>query len=85
MVEKSSILPLIAQFNEAYEFEEIVPISASDARTKEGIRNNSKSASEGDMYYPEDMLTDQHEVLAEELIREKLLHLLSDECLMVWR
>ena len=35
---------------------------------------------EGDKYYPEDMLTDQQErVLAQELIREKLLNLLSDE------
>ena len=35
---------------------------------------------EGDLYYPEDMLTDQQEkVIAQELIREKLLNLLSDE------
>ncbi|NLL67458.1 MAG: GTPase Era [Clostridiaceae bacterium] len=81
MVEKSSILPLIAQFNEAYEFEEIVPISASDARTKDQVLEIIQNLlPEGDMYYPEDMLTDQHEkVLAQELIREKLLHLLSDE------
>lgn len=81
MVEKSSILPLIAQYNEAYEFEEIVPISASDARTKDQVLEIIQNLlPEGDMYYPEDMLTDQHEkVLAQELIREKLLHLLSDE------
>lgn len=81
LVEKSLLLPLIAQYNEAYEFEEIIPISASDVRTKDrllGIIQNLLP--EGDMYYPEDMLTDQHErVLAQELIREKLLNLLSDE------
>ncbi len=81
LVEKSSLLPLIAQYNEAYEFDEIIPISAVDPKTKAQILETIQGLlPEGDMFYPEDMLTDQQEkVLAQELIREKLLNLLSDE------
>ncbi|NLX63319.1 MAG: GTPase Era [Clostridiaceae bacterium] len=81
MVEKSLLLPLIAQYSEAYDFDEIIPISALDPKTKELVLNVVKEKlPEGEMYYPEDMLTDQQErVLAQELIREKLLHLLDDE------
>lgn len=80
-VEKSSILPLIAQYSEAFDFDEIMPISALDSKTKVSILETiQRMLPEGDMYYPEDMLTDQQEkVLAQELIREKLLNLLSDE------
>jgi len=80
-VEKSSLLPLIAQYSEAYDFDEIIPISAFDSKIKVTILDAIKSMlPEGDMFYPEDMLTDQQEkVLAQELIREKLLNLLSDE------
>jgi len=81
MVEKSLLLPLIAQYSEAYDFDEIIPISALDPKTKDLVLNAVKEKlPEGEMYYPEDMLTDQQEkVLAQELIREKLLHLLDDE------
>lgn len=80
-VEKSSLLPLIAQYSEAYDFDEIIPISALDSKIKVTILETiQRMLPEGDMYYPEDMLTDQQEkVLAQELIREKLLNLLSDE------
>jgi len=81
MVEKSSLLPLIAQYSEAFDFDEIIPISAMDPKTKDLVLDAiQKKLPEGDMYYPEDMVTDQQEkVLAQELIREKLLHLLDDE------
>ncbi len=81
IVEKGSLLPLIAQYSEAYDFDEIIPISALNSKTKALILETiEKMLPEGDMYYPEDMLTDQQEkVLAQELIREKLLNLLSDE------
>lgn len=80
-VEKGSLLPLIAQYSEAYDFEEIIPISALDSKTKVSILETiQRMLPEGEMYYPEDMLTDQQEkVLAQELIREKLLNLLSEE------
>ncbi len=81
LVEKSTLLPLIAQYNEAYDFEEIIPISASKANTKAQVLDAiSKLLPEGEMFYPEDMLTDQNErVLVQEMIREKLLDMLSDE------
>ncbi|MGI6083985.1 MAG: GTPase Era [Acetivibrionales bacterium] len=81
LVDKSSLLPLIDQYKEAYGFEEIIPVSATDVRTKNRLLEIIENLlPEGEMYYPEDMLTDQHEkVLAQELIREKLLNLLSDE------
>lgn len=80
-VEKSSLLPLMAQYSETYDFDEIIPISALDSKIKVSILDTIQSMlPEGDMYYPEDMLTDQQEkVLAQELIREKLLNLLSEE------
>ena len=81
LAEKDSLLPLIAQYNEAYDFDEIIPVSALDSRTRTLILDAVKKLlPEGDLYYPEDMLTDQQEkVIAQELIREKLLNLLSDE------
>lgn len=80
-VEKSSLLPLMAQYSETYDFDEIIPISALDSKIKVSILDTiQRMLPEGDMYYPEDMLTDQQEkVLVQELIREKLLNLLSEE------
>ncbi len=81
LVDKQQLLPLMAQYNESYDFEEIIPISAVKAETApQVLKAIEKLLPEGDKYYPEDMLTDQQErVLAQELIREKLLNLLSDE------
>lgn len=81
LVEKTKLLPLIAQYSEAFEFEEIIPVSALKGETKEQVlKAIEKHLPEGEKYYPDDMLTDQQEkVLAQELIREKLLNLLSDE------
>jgi len=81
MIEKQLLLPLIAQYSQAFDFEEIIPVSALKAETKDLVLQAiEKRLPEGEKYYPDDMLTDQQErVLAQELIREKLLHLLSDE------
>jgi GTP-binding protein Era len=81
LVDKNTLLPLIAKYSETFDFEEIIPISATDARTKPQVLDAIfRLLPEGDKYYPEDMLTDQNEkVLVQEMIREKLLHLLSDE------
>jgi GTP-binding protein Era len=81
LVEKSALLPLIAKFSESYDFEEIIPVSATNASAKSQVLNAIyKLLPEGEKFYPEDMLTDQNEkVLVQELIREKLLNLLSEE------
>jgi len=81
LVPKESLLPLIAEYSKAYNFAEVVPISALDGSYRDKILSIiEKYLPEGEKFYPEDMLTDQTEkVLAQELIREKLLHLLEDE------
>ena len=81
LVDKPSLLPLIDEYSKALNFEQIIPISALDARTKELVLNETvKLLPEGPPFFPEDMITDQQEkVLVKELIREKILHLISDE------
>lgn len=81
LIEKTALLPLIAMYSEQHDFEEIIPISAIDAGAKPLVLDAIyKLLPEGEKFYPEDMLTDQNErVMVQELIREKLLNLLSDE------
>lgn len=81
LVEKEKLLPLIAEYNQAFDFKEIIPISAIKGEDKDKILSViEKYLPEGEKFYPDDMLTDQTEkVLAQELIREKLLNLLNEE------
>lgn len=81
LVEKQALLPLIAEYSQAYDFDEIIPVSAIKSETAARVTDAiEKLLPEGEKFYPDDMLTDQPEkVLAQELIREKLLNLLSDE------
>jgi GTP-binding protein Era len=81
LVSKESILPLIDQYSKVFDFEEIVPVSALDSRTCELILSVlEKYLPEGEKFYPDDMLTDQPEkVIAQEIVREKMLNLLSEE------
>lgn len=79
--DKAQLAERIAQFAELYEFESIVPVSAE---TSEGLEDMiaelCKLAEEGPHFFDEDTLTDQPErVIAAEIIREKMLRLLSDE------
>jgi len=81
LVEKSVLLPLIEAYSKSMNFEQIIPVSAIDAATKEIVMPEVvKLLPEGEPYFPADMLTDQPErVLVQEIIREKILNLLSDE------
>jgi GTP-binding protein Era len=78
---KDSILPLIDFYSKEYNFEEIIPISASkgfqvDILLKEII----KRLPEGEPIFSEDELTDQPlRVIVAEIIREKILELTKDE------
>lgn len=79
--DKSRLAERIAQFSELYDFEAIVPVSAESG---EGLEDMTfelcKLAEEGPHFFDEDTLTDQPErVIAAEIIREKMLRLLSDE------
>jgi len=79
--EKEKLLAIIASYTQRMEFDAVVPVSA---KTGEGVDALMEELSghlcEGPALYPEDMLTDQPErAIMAELVREKLLLLLSRE------
>lgn len=81
LAQKEQLLEKMAQFSALYDFEAILPVSALKGENMEALKAEiSKFAVEGPFYFPEDTLTDQPErVLVSEIIREKLLKLLSQE------
>lgn len=81
LVKKEQLLTLIGIYSKLMNFREIIPVSAVN---NEGcdiiLKEIKKLLPEGPKYFPDDVLTDQPEkVIAAELIREKILNLLSDE------
>ncbi len=73
-VRKERLLPLIALYQGAFSFAEIIPLSAL---TGEGIddlvRTLVRYLPEGPRYFPEDQMTDQPErLIAAEFIREQI-------------
>ena len=81
LVDKAQLLPLIDAYKDLIDFEAIIPISAlTDGKQDLLISEVLKVMPEGPKYFPDDMLTDQPEkLIAAELIREKILQLVSDE------
>lgn len=79
--DKSQLLARIAQFSELYDFAAIIPVSANTGEgLEELVAKLCDMAEEGPHFFDEDTLTDQPErVIAAEIIREKMLRLLSDE------
>ena len=81
IVEKDTLLEVIAKYSQAANFDSIIPISA---KTGDGVKELlsvcEKYAQEGHFLFPEDITTDQPErqVMAE-IIREKLLWCLDKE------
>ncbi|MBR2742640.1 MAG: GTPase Era [Clostridia bacterium] len=80
-VPKPAILMAMAAYAPLMEFKAIMPISA---RTGEGIAELECEIGDymqpGPEFYPQDMVTDQPErAVVAEIIREKMLRLLSDE------
>ena len=79
--DKEKLLSVIAAYKDAYDFDDIIPISA---RTKEGVEELlslcEKYAQESPWFFPEGMTSDQPErqVIAE-IIREKMLWNLDKE------
>ncbi len=80
-VNKERLLPLIEQWHEAYPFRAIVPISAlQGVQVNELVKEMVAALPEGPQYYPEDSVTDMPErFIAAEMIREKVLRLMSQE------
>ena len=78
---KEAMLPKLAALGAAYDFREIVPISAL---TGEGVDTLLslllENAGEGVHFFPDDALTDQPErVLCAEMLREKILLHMREE------
>lgn len=80
-VKKESLMEIIAAWSARHDFIAVVPVSA---KNHDGVSividELKKLMPEGPQYFPDDMMTDQPErLVVAEIIREKLLILLSDE------
>ena len=80
-IPKEKILEVILAYKEIFDFESIIPISAKYGDGISVIEDKIISLMpQGPEFYPQDMITDQPEKhIAGEIIREKMLRLLSDE------
>ncbi len=81
VTDKRELLPVMALYSEAYDFADIVPISA---KTGEGVEELlevlGKFAMEGPQLFPDDIVSDQPEKqICAEIVREKLLLTLDKE------
>ncbi|MGN0613017.1 MAG: GTPase Era [Porcipelethomonas sp.] len=78
---KSDLVPIIAKLSGKFNLEAIVPISVTENNGVDIVEQEvMKLAAESPHFFPQDMITDQPEkVIAAEIIREKLLNLLSEE------
>ena len=81
LVQKEKLLKIIELYRNEYEFEAIIPISATENENIEAILEEiEKALPEGPAYYDIDEYTDQTErQMVEEIIREKALKLLDEE------
>ncbi|NLI11704.1 GTPase Era [Pelotomaculum propionicicum] len=81
LVRREELLPLIEQYSRMYNFSEIVPVSALTGENLSRLLDAVTGyLPEGPKYFPEDMVTDRPETfIITELIREKVLHLTSEE------
>ena len=81
LVKRETLLKLIEIYSKEYNFEAVIPISATNSKYREIILDEiEKNLQEGPAYYDTEEYTDQTlRQLAEEIIREKALKLLQDE------
>lgn len=79
--DKDSLLPHISTITEQCEFDAVFPGSALRGQNLEELTKTLKQwLPEGDLFYPEDYITDRSErFMAAELIREKLMRTLGEE------
>ncbi|QAT50167.1 GTPase Era [Caproiciproducens sp. NJN-50] len=79
--DKSGLMEQIASVSRLYDFEAVVPVSARTGSGIEELKQElSNLAEPGGHFFDDDTLTDQPErVIASEIVREKLLRLLSAE------
>lgn len=78
---KEDLLPIIAQYNELYDFAEVIPISVKRRiNTDQILPALEKYAVEGEHFFPDDIATDRTErFLCAEIIREKILWTMQQE------
>lgn len=81
LIQKEKLLKLIEIYSEEYNFEAVIPISATEIKYRKVILDEiEKNLKPGPAYYDIEEYTDQTlRQLAEETIREKALMLLQDE------
>lgn len=81
LVNKTRVLPLIEAVRTAFEWTEIVPISAQTGLNLDRLLDLTVTLlPDGEALYDPDMLTDQTmRTLASELVREKILHYTREE------
>ncbi len=81
LVKREKLLKLIDLYRKEYNFEEVIPISATNSKYRDIILDEiEKNLKPGPAYYDKEEYTDQTlRQLAEETIREKALKLLQDE------
>ena len=81
LVKKERLLELIEKYKDEYDFEAVIPISATDEKYSEVVLDEiEKLLKPGPKYYEDDEYTDQTmRQIAEEIIREKALRLLNEE------
>lgn len=81
LVKRETLLNLIDIYRKEYDFQAVIPISATNGKYREVILSEiEKNLKPGPAYYDSEEYTDQTlRQLAEETIREKALKLLQDE------
>ncbi len=81
MIKKEQLLERIKRFTDVMDFSAVIPISAlNDEGTDIVLNEIEKLLPEGPKYFPDDYITDQPErMIVAELIREKILKLISEE------
>ena len=81
LVKREDLLKLIDLYRKEYDFEAVIPISATKSKYKDIVLDEiEKNLKPGPAYYDKEEYTDQTmRALAEETIREKALKLLQDE------
>ncbi|XMB87305.1 GTPase Era [Mycoplasmatota bacterium WC44] len=78
---KNEVLTTIAEYNDKFNFDEIIPISAKTLDNVDHLIDVlKKNLDEGPQYYPKEMLTNHPEkFIIQEIIREKVLQLTKEE------
>jgi GTP-binding protein Era len=80
-VRPENIAKTIKSYADAFDFDAVIPVSAKSGKGVDIVISEcERYLNENDWFFPEDIVTDQPEKqIAAEIIREKLLRMLSEE------